>query len=101
MYLSNSCISGLAYTVDLTNNAITKLPDMKVKRIGHALVSANGRITSNTDNTSKKVDNNNDSSEKSICYYAIGGRVDSSTCTRLCERYDTKKKQWEVIASLN
>jgi len=51
VYLSNSCISGLAYTVDLTNKTISKLPDMKVKRIGHALVSVDDRIRNNDKNS--------------------------------------------------
>lgn len=33
--------------------------------------------------------------------YAIGGRVNEKTRTKLCERYNTLTKNWEKIASMN
>ena len=33
--------------------------------------------------------------------YAIGGRVNDKTRTKLCERYNTATRNWEKIPNLN
>jgi hypothetical protein len=62
---------------------------MLVKRVGHALCYVpNISMGHNRESTAGYL-------------YAIGGRTDKSTRTKLCERFNIQTGSWEAIDKLN
>lgn len=65
---------------------------MLVKRVGHSLLFV-PEISENPENI--------EDSDSNGYVYSIGGKTRENTRTKLNERYNTKTKKWEKIASLN
>ena len=83
VYMSNGTITNVTYSFDTSSVSLASLAPMNVKRVGHSLVFACKQ----------------ENSEGEI--YAIGGRVDQTVRTKLCERYNVAENKWERIANLN
>ncbi|KAM3140286.1 hypothetical protein pb186bvf_007642 [Paramecium bursaria] len=75
--VSNGYISGKVYCLNTSSGAVTKLPDMLVKRVGASALIVQQKFI-----------------------YVIGGRTDNLIKTKLCERYNLNTQKWEYIPKL-
>ncbi|KAL4512048.1 hypothetical protein ABPG72_005050 [Tetrahymena utriculariae] len=101
-------ISSRSFEINTTKYIITQLAEMKVKRIGHSIVYATVNYQEQSEIHKLKSESNisiplqkNNQQNKLSYIYAIGGKTNFDTKTKLCERYDVQRNVWESIAPLN
>ena len=102
LFPNNSKITQNFYKLNETNLSLVELPAMKIPRLGHNLIY----IESFSENSENIAQINNDSSDdiysnNNPFILAIGGVTFNERRTNSCEKYCLKKKNWEIIPSMN